>query len=135
MSEQKPEIMQRKVGLFEAVAMIVGLIVGASIFILLPTMVGLTGPSVFIATAVACIPTIFVVLFEIQLTGTLPVTGANYVTVTRIAGAAWGSTVAFGAVLALLASNVLMAVGFSQYVIGFIQSFNPAFALPHGYWR
>ncbi|RPJ61491.1 MAG: amino acid permease, partial [Dehalococcoidia bacterium] len=130
MAQQKPEVMQRKVGLIEAVAMIVGLVIGAAIFILLPTMVGMTGPSVFIAMAVACIPSIFVVLFEIQLTGTLPVTGANYVTVTRIAGAAWGSIVAFAAVLALLASNVLMSVGFSQYVVAFIQSFNPAFALP-----
>ena len=130
MAEQKHEVMQRKVGLLEAVAMIVGLVIGAAIFILLPTMVGMTGPSVFLAMAAACIPSIFIVLCEIQLTGTLPVTGANYVTVTRIAGAAWGSIVAFGAVLALLASNVLMAVGFSQYVIAFIQSFNPAFALP-----
>jgi basic amino acid/polyamine antiporter, APA family len=129
LAEQKPEIMQRKVGLFETVAMIVGLVIGASIFVLLPTMTNMTGPSVYLALGVACIPSIFVVLFEIQLTGTLPVTGANYVTVTRIAGAAWGSIIAFAAVLALLASNVLCAVGFSQYVIGFIQSFNPSFAL------
>jgi APA family basic amino acid/polyamine antiporter len=130
MPEKKPEVMQRKIGLFEAVAMIVGLVIGAAVFVLLPTMTGMTGPSVFIAMAVACIPSVFVVLFEIQLTGTLPVTGANYVTVTRIAGASWGSIVAFAAVLALLASNVLMSVGFSQYVIAFIQSFNPAFGLP-----
>jgi basic amino acid/polyamine antiporter, APA family len=129
LAEQKPEIMQRKVGLFETVAMIVGLVIGASIFVLLPTMTGMAGPSVFLALGVACIPSIFVVLFEIQLTGTLPVTGANYVTVTRISGAAWGSIIAFAAVLALLASNILCAVGFSQYVIGFIQSFNPSFTL------
>lgn len=128
MSEKKPEIMQRKVGLLETVAMIVGLVIGAAIFVLLPTMTSMTGPSVFLALGLAAIPSIFVILFEIQLTGTLPVTGANYVTVTRIAGAAWGSIIAFVAVLALLASNVLCAVGFSQYVIGFIQSFNPAFS-------
>ena len=95
MAEQKPEIMQRKVGLIETVAMIVGLVIGAAIFVLLPTMTNMTGPSVFLALGVACIPSIFVVLFEIQLTGTLPVTGANYVTVTRIAEAAWGSIIAF----------------------------------------
>jgi amino acid transporter len=121
--------MQRKVGLVQTVAMIVGLVIGAAIFVLLPTMTSMTGPSVFLALAVACIPSLFVVLFEIQLTGTLPVTGANYVAVTRIAGAAWGSIIAFSAVLALLASNILCAVGFSQYVIGFIQSFSPSFAL------
>ena len=129
MAEQKLEIMQRKVGLFETVAMIVGLVIGAAIFVLLPTMAGMTGPSVYLALAVAAIPSIFVVLFEIQLTGTLPVTGANYVTVTRVAGAAWGSIIAFAAVLALLASNVLVSVGFGQYVVAFIQSFNPTFSL------
>lgn len=129
MSEQKPEIMQRKVGLFATVAMIVGLTIGAGIFLVLPIMTSMTGPSVFLAIALAAIPSIFIVLVETQLTGTLPVTGANYVAITRMSGAAWGSIVAFAGVLALLASNVLMAVGFAQYVSAFIQSFNPAFSL------
>jgi basic amino acid/polyamine antiporter, APA family len=129
MAEHKPEIMQRKIGLFEAVAMITGLVVGASIFVLVPTMAGMTGPSVFMAYAVAAIPALFVVLYEIQLTGTLPVTGANFVTVTRVLNPAWGATIAFGAVLSILASNILVAVGFSAYVIAFIQQFSPSFNL------
>ena len=129
MSEQKPEIMQRKVGLFEAVAMIVGLIIGAGIYVLVPTMTAMAGPSVYLAFIVACIPSIFVVLCGIQLTGTLPVTGANYVTVTRVLGAAWGSVLAFAAVLAMLSVNILVSVGFGQYVVAFIQSFNPSFSL------
>jgi basic amino acid/polyamine antiporter, APA family len=129
MAEQKPEIMQRKLGLFEAVAMITGLVVGASIFVLVPTMAGMTGPSVYLAYAAAAIPAIFVVLYEIQLTGTLPVTGANFVTVTRVLNPAWGAVISFGAVLSILASNILVAVGFSAYVISFIQQFNPAFTL------
>jgi APA family basic amino acid/polyamine antiporter len=126
-TEKKPEIMQRRIGLFEAVAMITGLVVGASIFILVPTLAGMTGPSVYIAYAVAAIPAIFVVLYQIQLTSTLPVTGANYVTVTRVMNPAWGSIISFSAVLALIASNVLMAVGFGQYVTAFVQSFYPSF--------
>jgi APA family basic amino acid/polyamine antiporter len=129
LAEHKPEIMERKVGLFEAVAMITGLVVGASIFVLVPSMAGMTGPSVFLAYAVAAIPALFVVLYEIQLTGTLPVTGANFVTVTRVASPFWGVVISFGAVLAIIASNILVAVGFSAYVIAFIQQFNPAFNL------
>jgi basic amino acid/polyamine antiporter, APA family len=129
MAEQKPEIMQRKVGLFEAVAMITGLVVGASIFVLVPTLTGMTGPSVYLAYAAAAIPALFVVLIEIQLTGTLPVTGANYVTVTRVASPLWGAIISFAAVLSLLASNILVSVGFGQYVVAFIQSFNPAFTI------
>jgi len=129
LAEHKPEMMKRTLGLFEAVAMITGLVVGASIFVLVPSMAGMTGPSVYLAYAAAAIPALFVVLYEIQLTGTLPVTGANYVTVTRVLNPAWGATVAFGAVLSILSSNILVAVGFSSYVIAFIQQFNPAFTL------
>jgi APA family basic amino acid/polyamine antiporter len=129
LTEQKLEIMQRKIGLFEAVAMITGLVVGASIFVLVPTLVGMTGPSLFLAYAVAAIPALFVVLFEVQITSVLPVTGANFVTATRVAGPAWGAVISFAAVLALLASNVLVSVGFGQYVIAFIQSFNPSFTI------
>jgi len=121
--------MQRKVGLFEAIAMITGLVVGASIFVLVPTLTGMTGPSVYLAYAAAAIPALFVVLVEVQLTGTLPVTGANYVTVTRVANPFWGSIISFAAVLSLVASNILVAVGFGQYVTAFIQSFNPAFTI------
>jgi APA family basic amino acid/polyamine antiporter len=129
LAEPKIQIMQRKVGLFEAVAMITGLVVGASIFVLTPTLVGFTGPSIYLAYAAAAIPALFVVLFEVQLTGVLPVTGANFVTATRVAGASWGAVISFAAVLSLLASNVLVSVGFGQYVIAFIQSFNPAFTI------
>jgi APA family basic amino acid/polyamine antiporter len=127
LDEQKPQIMQRTMGLFEAVAMITGLVVGASIFVLLPTMAGMTGPSVYLAYAIAAIPALFVVLYEVQLTGTLPVTGANFVTVTRVLNPFWGAIISFAAVMAIVASNILVAVGFSQYLIAFIQTFNPAF--------
>jgi APA family basic amino acid/polyamine antiporter len=126
---KKPEVLQRRVGLFQAVAMITGLVVGASIFILVPTLAGMTGPSVWLAYAFAAIPALFVVLYEIQLTGTLPVTGANYVCGTRVLSPAWGSALAFAAVLSLISSNVLVSIGFGQYVIGFIQSFYPAFTM------
>lgn len=129
MAEQKHEVLQRKVGLFEAVAMITGLVVGASIFVLVPTLTGMTGPSVYLCYALAAIPALFVVLYQIQLTGTLPVTGANYVTVTRVMNPAWGAIISFSAVLSLIASNVLVSVGFGQYVTAFIQSFNPAFSI------
>jgi APA family basic amino acid/polyamine antiporter len=129
MAAQKPEIMQRKVGLLETVAMITGLVIGAGIFVLVPTLTGMTGPSVYLAFLIACLPSIFVVLYEIQLTGTLPVTGANYVTVTRVLSPFWGGVISFSAVLAIVAANILVSVGFSQYVIAFIQSFNPGFAM------
>lgn len=130
MAEQKKlEVMQRKVGLFQAVAMITGLVVGAGIFIMVPKIVGMTGPSVFLAYALAAVPSLFVVLYQIQLTGTLPVSGANYVAATRVLSPLWGAIISFSAAIALIASNVLLAMGTGHYVVAFIQSFNPAFNL------
>lgn len=129
MAAQKPEVMQRRIGLLDTVAMITGLVIGAAIFVLVPTLTGMTGPSVYLAFMIACLPSIFVVLYEIQLTGTLPVTGANYVTVTRVLSPFWGAVISFAAVLAIVAANILVSVGFSQYVIAFIQTFNPTFAM------
>lgn len=127
MAEQ--HTLQRKIGLFDAVAMITGLVIGASIFVLVPMMAGMTGPSVYLAYLAAAIPAIFVVLFETQLTGTLPVTGANYMTVTRVLSPFWGAILSFGTVLCIVATNCLVSVGFSEYLIAFIKNFNPAFAL------
>jgi len=129
LAENKPEVLQRKVGLLETIAMITGLVIGAGIFGMVPTIAGMAGPAVFIAFIVACLPSLFVVLFEIQLTGTLPVTGANYVTVTRVLSPFWGGILSFTAVLAILSANVLVAVVFGDYVIAFIQSFNPSFVM------
>jgi APA family basic amino acid/polyamine antiporter len=129
LAEPKIQIMQRKVGLFQAVAMITGLVVGAAIFVMVPMLAGMTGPSVYLAYAAAAIPALFVVLFEVQLTGVLPVTGANFVTATRVAGPGWGAIISFAAVLALIASNILVSVGFGDYVTAFIQSFNPSFSI------
>lgn len=129
MAEHKPEVLQRKLGLFDTVAMITGLVIGAGIFGMTATISGMTGPSVFLAFILACLPSVFVVLFEIQLTGTLPVTGANYVTVTRLMSPFWGGILSFAAVLALLAANILVAVIFGDYFIAFVQSFNPSFTM------
>jgi APA family basic amino acid/polyamine antiporter len=41
----------------------------------------------------------------------------------------WGGILSFSAVLALLAANILVAVIFGDYVIAFVQSFNPAFTM------
>ena len=97
MAKQEP--LQRRIGLFDAVAMITGLVIGASIFVLVPTMTGMTGPSVYLAYAAAAIPALFVVLYGTQLTGTLPVTGASYISVTRVLSPFWGAIISFGTVL------------------------------------
>jgi len=108
--------LQRKIGLLGATALITGTVVGSSIFILLPSLAGLTGPSVWIAYALGVIPALFTILYQIQLTGTLPVTGANYVSVTRMLSPLWGSICSIAGAIAIITANVFVAVGFAKII-------------------
>jgi amino acid transporter len=58
LAENKPEVLERKVGLLETVAMITGLVIGAGIFGMVPTIAGMAGPAVFVAFIVACLPSL-----------------------------------------------------------------------------
>jgi len=108
--------LKRNIGLLGAIALITGTVVGSSIFILLPSLAGLTGPSVWIAYALGVIPAIFTILYQMQLTGTLPVTGANYVSVTRMLSPFWGGICSIAGAVAIITANVFVAVGFAKII-------------------
>lgn len=108
--------LKRNIGLLGSIALITGTVVGSSIFILLPSLAGLTGPSVWIAYALGVVPALFTILYQIQLTGTLPVTGANYVSVTRMLSPFWGGICSIAGAIAIITANVFVAVGFAKII-------------------
>ncbi|MEE8077628.1 MAG: hypothetical protein V3T18_01430, partial [Pseudomonadales bacterium] len=65
--------LQRKIGLSGAVFLLVGNVVGASIFILPGQLAGIAGPAVFIAYLIAGIPAIMNCLIAAQVGSILPV--------------------------------------------------------------
>ena len=71
--------LQRKVGLAGAVFLMVGNVVGASIFILPGNLAGIAGPAVFIAYLIAIIPAFFNTLVAAQVGSILPVSASDYV--------------------------------------------------------
>ena len=69
--------LERKVGLAGAVFLMVGNVVGASIFILPGTLAGIAGPAIFIAYLIAIIPPFFNTLVAAQLASILPDSAAH----------------------------------------------------------
>jgi len=71
--------LKRTVSLSSAACIIVGYVVGATIFILPGSLAATVGPAVFIAYALAGIPAILAGFVMAQIGSALPVSGAIYV--------------------------------------------------------
>jgi len=118
------EKLQRSMSLTGCVAMIIGMVIGASIFVLVPALAGMTGPSLFLAYTISVVPAIFTGLYLMQLGGALPVTGANYFAVTRWLSPTAGFTVSLAAVVAMISTNCLIAWGFAKYIASYFPAFS-----------
>lgn len=108
--------LERKLSLTGAVATITGLVVGPSLFVLIPTLAGMTGPSLWIAAAVSAIPAIFCILYVIQLGSAVPVTGCHYVTTTRWISPLAGWIGSLCGTIAIVGTNCIVAWGFAAYI-------------------
>ena len=111
--------LQRSMSLTGAVALTVGFVVGGSIFVLIPTLAGMTGPSLYLAYFVSAVPAIFAALYLMQLGGALPVTGANYIAVTRWVSPMAGFSISLAVVVAMVSTNCLVAWGFAEYLVSY----------------
>jgi len=78
----QPEL-RRDISAFQAVMILVGYIVGSAIFILVGPLAGMVGPGLFLAFVIAAVPAVFACLYNAQLANLLPVTGANYIAISR----------------------------------------------------
>jgi APA family basic amino acid/polyamine antiporter len=108
--------LQRNLSLTGAIATITGLVVGPSIFVLIPTLAGMTGPSLWIAAAVSAIPALFCILYALQLGSAVPVTGCHYVTITRWISPLAGWIGSLCGAIAIIGTNCIVAWGFAAYI-------------------
>lgn len=107
---------RRQISLLGAVSILVGFVVGASIFVLVGPLAGEVGPGLPLAYALAAIPAIFACLYNIQLAGALPTTGANYVAGTRFISPAAGFVTTWMIIVGACFGVPLLAVGFAAYM-------------------
>ena len=108
--------MRRRIGLFGAVAMLVGYIVGASIFILPGELAAVAGPAVVLSYLLAAVPAFLCCVVSAEIGSTFPVSGATYVAVSRVISPFWGFITAWAALAAVFVGVPLVAYGLADYM-------------------
>lgn len=108
--------MARSIGLWGAVVTLVGIVIGVSIYILPGALAATAGPAVILSYLVASLMAVFSCTIAAQLGAALPVSGASFVSVSRLVSPLWG----FLAVWMNLGGGVLgvalLAYGFADYL-------------------
>ncbi len=112
--------LHRKIGLAGAVFLMVGNVVGASIFILPGNLAGLAGPAVFIAYLIAMVPAFFNTLIAAQVGSILPVSASDYVFTSTVLHPLLGFLKVWAAMLGALVGGPLLAYGFADYMAFFL---------------
>ena len=119
------ERLQRKIGLSGAVFLMVGNVVGASIFILPGELAGSAGPAVFVAYLIALIPAFFNSVVAAQVGGILPVSAADYVFTSIVLHPVLGFLSVWITLLGALVGGPLLAYGFAEYFAFFMPDLSP----------
>lgn len=104
--------LKRGLNLPMAIFIIIGMVIGASIWVNPAAYLAETGPGMFLAYIIAVIPAIFVAYISAYLGSAFPVAGGSYVLTSRITGAfggfmvVWLIILAVGSTLAYLAATL-----------------------------
>jgi len=114
------KLIDEQVGLWGAVALLVGTALGMSIFIVPTQMAAAAGPSITLAILVSIVPMVLGVLLLLQLGGTIPVAGGIYVYGSRLVGPFWGLLGVSVPVLAVWSYLLFAAIGFADYLNGIL---------------
>ena len=112
--------LHRKIGLSGAVFLLVGNIVGASIFILPGQLAGIAGPAVFIAYLIASVPAIVNCLIAAQVGSILPVSAGDYVFTSVALHPVLGFLKVWAGMLGLMVGVPILAFGFADYLAFFL---------------
>jgi APA family basic amino acid/polyamine antiporter len=117
--------LKRSLGLGACVALIVGYVIGASIFILIGPIAFKTGPALWLTFWLASVPAIFMCFLSAQVGSALPVAGATYVLVSRTIGPFWGYMTVWCYSITTLIGIPLVAYGCADYLGFFVQGLSP----------
>jgi APA family basic amino acid/polyamine antiporter len=118
--------LQRRLGLFGAVMMGLGAMVGTGVFVSIGIAAGIAGPSVILAVALAALIAICNGLSSAQLAASHPVSGGTYEYGYKYLNPWLGFTAGWMFLIAKSASAATAALGFAGYTLG-------AFGFSHGY--
>ncbi|GAB4336724.1 MAG: hypothetical protein Kow00117_19160 [Phototrophicales bacterium] len=110
--------LKRQLGLFGAIMMGLGSIIGTGVFVSIGIAAGIAGPSVIFAVVIGAIVALFNGLSSAQLAANHPVSGGTYEYGYCYLNSKLGFVAGWMFLLAKSASAATAALGFSGYVIG-----------------
>ena len=109
-------IIDTKVGVLGATALVIGNVIGVSAFVLPGPLAGDTGPGIIVALFLAMIPLLFGILLSLQLGSAIPVAGGSYVYASRLVGPFWGFLLPWITIPGVWAGMLFIGLGFAEYV-------------------
>jgi basic amino acid/polyamine antiporter, APA family len=114
------KLIDRKIGLLGGSVLLMGSVIGISVFFLPGELIGRAGPSILLALAITAVPMLFSVLSLIQLGGAIPVAGGLYVYGSRLVSPAWGFISIWLLLPAIWATLTFTALGFAEFARFFV---------------
>lgn len=114
------DLLTGSIGVKSATALLVGNVVGISIFTLPGPLAASAGPAVAVGILLAAVPLSFGILMTFQLGSAIPVAGGNYVYGSRMVHPFAGFLVPWLVVPAVWAGLLFVGVGFAEYVGVFV---------------
>jgi APA family basic amino acid/polyamine antiporter len=110
------KVVDRQIGLVGGIVLMVGTVIGISVFLLPGVLIGEVGPSIILALLITAVPMVFSILMLLQLGGAMPVAGGVYVYASRLVGPVWGTLVVWLVIPAIWAVLLFTALGFAEFV-------------------
>jgi len=109
--------LKQEITVFHGVLLLVGTVIGASAFILIGPLAAKTGPTLWLAYVLAAIPAIFIAVVFAQLGTSFPMTGATYISVSRLLSPVVSLVMAWSVILGIsLFVLPLMGLGVGIYL-------------------
>jgi basic amino acid/polyamine antiporter, APA family len=108
-------VVDRRIGLLGGTVLLVGTVIGMSVFLLPGALIGEAGPSIALALVAAALPATFSILMLLQLGGALPVAGGIYVYLSRLVSPAWGFIGLWMVMPAIWFALLFTAIGFAEF--------------------
>ena len=130
MAEDKE--LKRGLSLPMAVFIIIGMVIGSSIWVSPATELSKIGPGMFISYIVAVIPAVFVAYIVAYIGSAFPVAGGTYVVASRLTGGFGGFMTVWLVILAVGAALSFLAATFGLFlaqVIGIPEQFEMIFVI------
>lgn len=126
MSEEKSDI--KTIGLWGLVFTITGFVVGVSIFILPAELIGISGPAVLLAYAIAGGMAVVTCFATAQLGTLMPAEGGTFIAISRLLSPFLGFIAVWVLLWSVVLVNSFIGYGFANYIVYFLPGLDKTLA-------